>query len=65
MYRSARYGFLCDTLLFFAVEPVFFFPAERVAAPNKSSDDAASRATCLNVHCFGALSGRHRRKPVP
>lgn len=64
MYRSARYGFLCD-VLFFAVEPVFFFPALLVAAPSNSSDDDASRSTCFMVHCFGAFSGRHLRNPVP
>src|SRR5450432_2371723 len=65
MYRSARYDFLCDARLFFADEPVFLFPALLVAAPSNSSDDAASRSTCFMVHCFGALSGRHLKNPVP
>src|SRR4029079_7867011 len=30
-----------------------------------SSAAGSAGASCSNVHCFGSLSGRQRRKPVP
>jgi len=52
MYRSARYGFLCERFRF---DPAVFERApvrvaSRVAAPSNSNDDAASRSTCFMVH---------------
>ena len=45
-------------------------PPEEVGlahAPNSSaiSDGFSSGASCSNVHCFGALSGRQRSSAVP
>src|SRR5262249_12786984 len=40
---------------------------QQAPLPNSSfsCECFSSGASCSNVHCFGSLSGRQRRKPVP